>query len=242
MSRRSKASKCSRYDEGRLSYQPFFSSELFKYRKFLVQVLNVSHNAIAFIEGKLFTHFANLKFLDLGNNRITFVPDKTFSPMSLLLSIKLNNNSLLSMDDAVLSELKLSHLDLSCNRLSNDNFLWPSAGIAYLNLTFNAFKEVNVSVLRDVETDLWGEHPALPFFRSHSSIEALLFAGNPFSCEWLVKEVLASKNIRLGRDYILDSQHNVMKVAGIRCFDESGANEQKLIVLEADPQMNDDVG
>lgn len=80
---------------------------------------------------------------------------------------------------------------------------------------------------------------SLPFL---SSIEAFLFAGNPFSCEWLVKEVLASKNIRLGRDYILDSQHNVLKVAGIRCFDESGANEQKLIVLEADPQMNDDVG
>lgn len=242
MSRRSKASRCSRYDEGFLSCRPFSPSELFKYRKFLVQVLNVSHNAIAFIEGKLFTHFANLKFLDLGNNQITFVPDKTFSPMSLLLSIKLNNNSLLSMDDAVLSELKLSHLDLSCNRLSSDNFLWPSAGIAYLNLTFNFYKEINVSVLRDVETDLWGEHPALPFFSLLSSIEALLFAGNPFSCEWLVKEVLASKNIRLGRDYILDSQHNVLKVAGIRCFDESGANEQKLIVLEADPPMNDDVG
>lgn len=57
-----------------------------------------------------------------------------------------------------------------------------------------------------------------------------------------MKEVLASKSIRLGRDYVLDSQHNVVGVAGIHCFDEAGMNEQRLIVLEANKQPNDDVG
>lgn len=160
-----------------LSYQSSPPNYIDKYCKLpLVQVLNVSHNAIAFIEGKLFTHFANLKFLDLSHNRISFVPAKTFGSMSMLLSIKLNNNTLLSMDDAVLSELKLSHLDLSCNRLSSDNFLWPSAGIKYLNLTFNAYKEVNASVLQDVETDLWGTLQS-PFARlTFHSIEFSLCA------------------------------------------------------------------
>lgn len=160
-----------------LSYQSSPSNYIDKYCKFpLVQVLNVSHNAIAFIEGKLFTHFANLKFLDLSHNRISFVPAKTFGSMNMLLSIKLNNNTLLSMDDAVLSELKLSHLDLSCNRLSSDNFLWPSAGIKYLNLTFNAYKEINASVLQDVETDLWGTLQS-PFARlTFHSIEFSLCA------------------------------------------------------------------
>lgn len=57
-----------------------------------------------------------------------------------------------------------------------------------------------------------------------------------------MKEVLATKSIRLGRDYVLDSQHNVVGVAGIHCFDEAGMNEQRLIVLEANKQPNDDVG
>lgn len=127
--------------------------------KFLssLQVLNVSHNLIKYIDGEIFKDFSHLKYLDLSNNQITFLPDQTFSAMSRLESIKINNNSLTTIDDDVFLDLKLNHLDLSCNRLSDDNFLWPAVNIDYLNLTLNDYKEINASVLENVMTDLWGE-------------------------------------------------------------------------------------
>lgn len=203
------------------------------------QVLNASHNAIKFIEGSIFTDVCNLKFLDLSNNQITHLSDKSFGAMSLLKSIIISNNTLESIDDGVFAELKLNHLDLSCNRLSSDNFLWPTLDIEYLNLTFNAYKEMNASVLESIMTDLWGEK--LFRFELTKPLD-IIFAGNPFNCEWLVKEVVASKNIRLGRNYVLDAKQSVLKVAGIQCFDDNGTSEHKLIVVESKAEMNDEVG
>jgi hypothetical protein len=57
-----------------------------------------------------------------------------------------------------------------------------------------------------------------------------------------VKEVVASKNIRLGRNYVLDGKRNVLRVAGIQCFEENGTSEHNLIVVETKPEMNDEVG
>lgn len=120
------------------------------------KVLNASHNEIKFIDSTVFKHFAFLKYLDLSNNQLTSLPDRLFNMTTSLVSIKLNNNSLESIDDAVFSDLKLKLLDLSCNWLSNDNFLWTSVDIEYLNLTWNEYKRVNISVLDNIVTDLWG--------------------------------------------------------------------------------------
>ena len=60
-----------------------------------------------------------------------------------------------------------------------------------------------------------------------------MISGNPFNCEWLVKEALTSKNLRLCKDsYVVNSKQNVQKVAGILCFHEDGENVQRLIVVE----------
>jgi hypothetical protein len=67
-------------------------------------------------------------------------------------------------------------------------------------------------------------------------------AGNPFSCEWLVKDALTSKNIRLGRkNYVVSSKHDVLKVAGIECFEDNRANVQRLIVVEATHEADSEV-
>jgi Leucine rich repeat len=77
--------------------------------------------------------------------------------MNLLKSIKLNNNTLEAIDAGVFADLKLEQLDLSSNRLWNDNFLWPVIDLEYLNLSFNEYQEINTSVLENVRTDFWGE-------------------------------------------------------------------------------------
>ena len=79
--------------------------------------------------------------------------------MTLLKSLKLNNNSLTSIDDAAFVDLRLKLLDLSFNRLSSDNFLWPSTvNIEFLNLTHNEYKLINASLLDNTVTDFWGEY------------------------------------------------------------------------------------
>jgi Leucine-rich repeat (LRR) protein len=126
-----------------------------------LQILNASHNAIESIDSAIFSELCNLKHLDLSNNQLTYIAsDKPFGTAQLLESIKLNGNLLHSIGDAAFSELKLQQLDLSCNNLSSDNFLWPEAVfIVYLNLSFNAFTRLNSSVLDNVlVTDLYGEH------------------------------------------------------------------------------------
>lgn len=125
------------------------------------QILNASKNAIKNIDNAIFTDLANLKCLDLSNNEITHISsDKLFGTTQLLESIKLNGNLLQSIDDGVFSELKLQHLDLSCNNLSSDNFLWPeTVEIAYLNLSFNAYSTINSTMLENIlVTDLHGKH------------------------------------------------------------------------------------
>lgn len=77
----------------------------------------------------------------------------------MLTTVKLNGNLLQSIVDSVFSELKLHHLDLSCNNLSSDNFLWPDTiQIDYLNLTYNAYKRINSSILENIiAVDMYGK-------------------------------------------------------------------------------------
>lgn len=118
----------------------------------------------------MFRELTNLKFLDVGNNKISFIGDGTFNSMSILDSLKLNNNTLSVIDDYAFSELKLMLLDLSCNRLHSDNFLWAVVGIDYLNLTYNDFKELNASVFENIAIDLWGGFWCLySFFNLYAS-------------------------------------------------------------------------
>jgi Leucine-rich repeat (LRR) protein len=121
--------------------------------------LNASHNAIIDIDSSMFTDLGNLRHLDLSFNHLIHVASD-FSTMPLLKTIKLHDNELQSIEDTAFKDLRLLHLDLSCNRLSSDNFLWSETlEIAYLNLSFNAFSELNASVLENVVvTDLYGEH------------------------------------------------------------------------------------
>lgn len=64
-------------------------------------------------------------------------------------------------------------------------------------------------------------------------------SGNPFNCEWLVKEVLESRNVRIGRNYVVASRQNVLGAEGIQCFDADGITERRLIVVES--KITDDV-
>jgi Leucine-rich repeat (LRR) protein len=123
------------------------------------QVLNASHNAIKFIDNTMFRDAGNLQSLDLSNNQLSRIQSDTFRNLRRLISLKLTNNSIDRISYDAFEKLNLSHLDLSCNKLSKENFLdWPTTvNVRYLNLTFNDFPEINLSLLEDMSVDLWGE-------------------------------------------------------------------------------------
>lgn len=122
------------------------------------KVLNASHNAIKFIDNTTFNDAGNLQFLDLSHNQLTNLQSRTFTRLQRLGSLMLNNNSIESISDDAFDGLNLSYLDLSCNKLRSGDFLWPSTvNVRFLNLTFNDFVEINVSVLENISVDLWGE-------------------------------------------------------------------------------------
>lgn len=121
------------------------------------KVLNASHNTIRFIDNTTFYDAGNLQFLDLSHNQLTKL-SRCFTNQPKLDAVKLNNNSLEWISDDAFESLNLSHLDLSCNKLQSGAFLWPSTvNVRFLNLTFNDFVEIDVSLLENISVDLWGE-------------------------------------------------------------------------------------
>jgi hypothetical protein len=122
------------------------------------KALNASHNTIKFIDNTTFYDAGNLQFLDLSHNQLTRLPPRCFSNQPQLDSLRISNNSLDSIADDAFESLNLSHLDLSCNKLQSGGFLWPSTvNVRFLNLTFNDFVEIDVSLLENISVDLWGE-------------------------------------------------------------------------------------
>lgn len=162
----------------------------------------------------MFVDFTNLKHLDFANNFITLLPNKIFESMQLLEFINFSNNSLKQIETNVFQELKkLTILDLSYNNLSLDNFMWPVIDLKYLNLTYNAYKHINVSVLENLVADLYG---------------------NPFDCEFLIEEINSStsQNIHFGKEYKVKSKGDFLKLPGLQCFEANTGAEHKIIVLE----------
>lgn len=57
-----------------------------------------------------------------------------------------------------------------------------------------------------------------------------------------MRDALSSKNIQLGRkNYVVSSIHDILKVAGIQCAENNGADVQRLIVVEANHEKDAEV-
>lgn len=48
-----------------------------------------------------------------------------------------------------------------------------------------------------------------------------------------MKEVIESKNVILGRNYVVASRQNILRADGIQCFEKDETNERRLIVVES---------
>lgn len=77
--------------------------------------------------------------------------------------------------------------------------------LTHLNLANNLFESLNLTM----------------FFHIHF----VELAGNPWSCTWLIEEMMSvSEGVHFGKNYSIDTNnpHEVLTVPGVDCIDESG--------------------
>lgn len=161
-----------------------------------------------------------LKVFDLSANNLTSLPENLFEFMLNVEMVNLSRNSFEMLPSFVFQRLKkLTNLDLAHNQLTEDNFLWPIMNLKFLNISFNLYREVNISVLE--------------------TLDGVRIFENPLDCDWLVMEMSYSpKHIQFGRDFVTGSREIALRLPGIQCFEKDGSLN-KVILLDADKK--DDV-
>jgi hypothetical protein len=168
----------------------------------------------------MFEDLTNMKVFDSSSNNISQFPESLFENMEDIKTINLSNNAIEKIETNSFQGLKkFSNLDLSFNALDRDNFLWPIVGLKYLNLSHNSYKQINVSVL--------------------DNLDVAIVHTNPFSCEWLVNEMkFAPNHIKFGVDFTTHSKENALRLPGIQCFERDGT-KNKIIVMETEKEVED---
>jgi Leucine rich repeat len=168
----------------------------------------------------MFADCSSMKYFDLSNNNLTFIADNLFEYASQIKHLNLSHNQIEDIDQTAFEGLpKLRNLDLAANRLASDSFLWPIVGLAYLNLSHNAYRSVNMSLM---------DH-----------LEVTELAGNPWDCQWLMAVLMvASKRLNFGRDYLVETKQKVVNVPGVACWEEP--NVQKFIIVMDRAQTMDE--
>ncbi|XP_066250104.1 leucine-rich repeat-containing protein 4C-like [Euwallacea similis] len=112
---------------------------------------------LSFIKGNLenipkaaFQFFQKVTTLQLSRNRIKTIEDGAFESLDNLKQLNLNDNQLISVGHNTLEHCPaLEKLDLSLNKIASVDvkaFNHVSTGLIYLNLAFNALREIPAAV------------------------------------------------------------------------------------------------
>lgn len=133
--------------------------------------------------------------------------------LSSIQHIYLSHNAIDEIESNVFSRIiPLQTIDLSYNKLSNDNFLDEMTELKTLIMSYNQFEYLNLSKLVDVdEVDL---------------------IGNPWNCTWLVVEMMhCSNGVHFGENFSITMEDQVLTVPGIDCIDQNG-NNRSIVMLQ----------
>ncbi|XP_001859229.2 chaoptin isoform X1 [Culex quinquefasciatus] len=177
-----------------------------------LEVFNASNNHLAELNKYMFKDFSALRLLDLSANRLTYVENKLFEYSPRMEYLNLSRNAIAEIEHNIFEDFrKLRILDLSHNRLVEDAFLWPIINLHKLNMSHNSFARINTSLLEGIEqVDLFH---------------------NPWSCQFLVLELMKqTKNVRYGKNYVVQTKDNILNTQGIECTDERGKLRDIVVV------------
>lgn len=185
----------------------------------LTQVFNASHNQLNKLNKYMFKDFSAVRVLDLSANRLAYVENKLFEYSTRLEILNLSRNAITEVEQNIFEDCRKMHtLDLSHNQLKEDAFLWPIIDLRHLNMSHNKFQQLNTSFLE--------------------SVEQVELYGNPWSCRFLVLELMKhGKNVRYGRNYVVQTRDSILNAQGIECTDEGG-KLRDFVVVESAPKAD----
>jgi Leucine-rich repeat (LRR) protein len=169
----------------------------------------------------MFADCLSMKYFDLSNNNLTFIADNMFEYANQVKHLNLSHNQIDDIDSAAFEGMpKLRNLDLAGNKLASDSFLWPIVGLTHLNLSHNAYRTLNTSLM---------DHP-----------EVVELAGNRWDCQWLMAELMvAPRRLNFGQEYLVEAKQKEFNVPGVACWEEGDV--QKFIIVMDRSQVMDDV-
>jgi len=152
---------------------------------------------------------------------LTFIADNMFEYANQVKHLNLSHNQIEDIDRTAFEGLpKLRNLDLAANRLASDSFLWPIVGLTHLNLSHNAYKSLNTSLI---------DH-----------FEVVELAGNGWDCQWLMAELMvAPKRLNFGQEYVVEANRKVYNVPGVVCWEE-GDVQKFIIVMDRVQAVNEE--
>lgn len=133
--------------------------------------------------------------------------------MTALEQLDASSNDIVDISSQIFFDLNaLNSINLSNNKLATDKFLHTVHSLRYLNMAYNRFETMNLTL----------------FFHFHN-VELM---GNPWSCTWLIEEMMsASEGIHFGKNYSVEAHDHLITVPGIDCTDESG-KLRSIVVLQ----------
>ncbi|XP_055639462.1 insulin-like growth factor-binding protein complex acid labile subunit isoform X2 [Toxorhynchites rutilus septentrionalis] len=184
-----------------------------------LEVFNASHNQLNKLNKYMFKDFSAVRILDLSGNRLPYIENKLFEYSPRLEVLNLSRNAITEIEPNIFEDChKMHSLDLSHNQLQEDAFLWPIIELQHLNMSHNKFHRLNTSFLEGVEqVELYG---------------------NPWSCRFLVLELMKhGKNVRYGRNYVVQTRESILNAAGIECTDEEG-KLRDFVMVESAPKAD----
>lgn len=132
---------------------------------------------------------SNLEHINLSYNLIDEIQSNVFSNM-----------------------MRLETIDLSNNKLSNENFLDEMTELKILNMSYNQLKYLNLSKL--------------------ANVEEIVLIGNPWNCTWLIVEMMRCSNgVHFGKNFSIETEEQILTVPGIDCIDQDG-NNRSIVMLQ----------
>lgn len=179
-----------------------------------LKVLNVSHNELLYIQSLSLSMLSSVTHWDASNNNLTYIMDNQFVYLGSAIDINLSQNKIDNIQKYSFSDLPdLKVLDLSYNRIFDDDFFTGLTKLQRLDLSYNQFDAFDSTYLQ--------------------SIGQVDMRANPLGCSWLLAEIAETDfgSIRLGE--LVGNQSLIgIKAEEIQCndYDNDDANGNRPLI------------
>lgn len=126
---------------------------------------------MTYFQPEIFSDLGSVEVFDASRNTLSFLADNQFEKMLSLADLRIHSNVIEKISVSSFHGAKeLVSVDLSHNRLASDAFLAGLGPVKSLNLSFNRYKRIDPSLLKD--------------------IESAELVGNFWQCDWLIPAIV----------------------------------------------------